>query len=69
MALLDGGFPVLELLMVFSIIVVIYLIFLEVELRQLRKISKKFNVEEHELVKELRLLREEINDLKEIIKK
>ena len=57
------------LLMVFSIIVVIYLIFLEIELRGLRKISKKFHEEEHNLVKELQMLREEISELKEIIKK
>ncbi len=69
MALFEGGFPILEILMIFSIIVVIYLIFLEMELRQLRKISKKFSSEEHDLVKELRLLREEIAELKEIIKK
>jgi hypothetical protein len=55
--------------MVFSIIVVIYLVFLEIELKQLRKISRKFQEDEHDLVKELRLLREEISELKEIIKK
>tara|TARA_Y100000310_G_scaffold231839_1_gene234558 strand:- start:2939 stop:3148 length:210 start_codon:yes stop_codon:yes gene_type:complete len=69
MALFANGFPVLELLMVFSIIVVIYLVFLEIELKQLRKISRKFQEDEHDLVKELRLLREEISELKEIIKK
>jgi|TARA_B100002003_G_scaffold250575_1_gene290482 competence protein ComGC len=69
MVLFANGFPVLELLMVFSIIVVIYLVFLEVELKQLRKVSKKFQEDEHDLVKELRLLREEISELKEIIKK
>ncbi len=65
----DGSLPILELLMVFSIIVVIYLIFLEIELRRLRKISQKFSEEEHDLIKELRMLREEIAELKEIIKK
>ncbi len=55
--------PILELLVVFSIVVVAYLILLEIEFRQLRKIAHKFEDEETELAKEIKDLRAEINAL------
>ena len=55
--------PILELLVVFSIVVVAYLILLEIEFRQLRKIAHKFEDEESELAKEIKLFREELNEL------
>lgn len=55
--------PILELLVVFSIVVVAYLVLLEIEFRQLRKIAHKFEDEESELAKEIKELREEISEL------
>lgn len=55
--------PILELLVVFSIVVVAYLILLEIEFRQLRKIAHKFEDEESELAKEIKMLREELNEM------
>jgi len=60
--------PILELLVVFCIVVVVYLIILEIEFRQLRSITKKFDEEEILLSKEMRELRNEITELKEVIK-
>jgi len=59
--------PILELLVIFSIVVVIYLIILEFEFRQLRVITKKFDQEELTLSNEMRELRKEVSNLKEVI--
>ncbi len=59
--------PILELLVIFSTVVVIYLIILEIEFRQLRKITRKFDEEEIALSKEMRELKEEISTLREVI--
>ncbi len=61
--------PILELLVVFCIVVVVYLIILEIEFRQLKEITKKFDEEEVLLSKEMRELRSEVSELKEVIKK
>jgi len=55
--------PILELLVIFSIVVVAYLVILELEFRQLRRIAKKFDEEELELANEMRELRKEIGEL------
>ena len=55
--------PILELLVVFCIVVVAYLVLLEVEFSQLRKISRKFQDEENYLAKEISMLRDEINKI------
>ena len=60
--------PILELLVIFCIVVVIYLVILEIEFRQLKSITKKFDEEEVLLSKEMRELRNEISELKEVIK-
>jgi type II secretory pathway component PulM len=60
--------PILELLVVFCIVVVIYLVILEIEFRQLKSITKKFDEEEVLLSREMRELRSEITELKEVIK-
>ena len=60
--------PILELLVVFSIVVVVYLVILEFEFRQLKTITRKFDEEEVELATEMRELRKEVADLKDIIK-
>ena len=60
--------PILELLVVFCIVVVIYLVILEIEFRQLKSITKKFDDEEVLLSKEMRELRNEVSELKEVIK-
>lgn len=52
--------PILELLVIFCMVVVVYLIILEIEFRQLRKIIKKFDEEEVMLSKEIRQLRKEL---------
>lgn len=57
--------PLLELLVIFSIVVVVYLVVLEFEFRQQRKIVKKFDEEEVKLSHEIRELREAIDELKE----
>ena len=59
--------PVLELLVLFSVVVVIYLIILEFEFRQLRTITKKFDEEEVALSRAMRELRDEISGLREVI--
>jgi hypothetical protein len=60
--------PILELLVIFSTVVVVYLIILEFEFRQLRVITRKFDEEELQLSNELRELRKEISNLREVIK-
>ena len=59
--------PLLELLVILSIVVVIYLVILEFEFRQLRKITRKFDEEEVQLGVEMRELREEITRLRNIM--
>jgi len=59
--------PLLELLVILSIVVVIYLVILEFEFRQLRKITRKFDEEEVQLGVEMRELREEITRLRNVI--
>ncbi len=56
--------PVLELLVIFSIVVVVYLVILELEFRQLRVIVGKFENEEIQLGREMRELKEEVGELK-----
>jgi hypothetical protein len=60
--------PVLELLVIFSIVVVVYLVILEFEFRQLRIISRKFEDDEIQLGREMRELKEEIGQLKLVMK-
>jgi len=52
--------PILELLVIFFTVVVVYLIILEMEFRQLRKIIIKFDEEEVMLSKEIRELRKQM---------
>lgn len=59
--------PILELLVIFSIVVVVYLVILEFEFRQLRTITRKFDQEELQLSNEMRELRKEVSNLKEVI--
>jgi hypothetical protein len=59
--------PILELLVILSIVVVIYLIILEFEFRQLRRIVRKFDEEEIQLGVEMRELRKAVTDLKAVI--
>ncbi|MFH1364564.1 MAG: hypothetical protein ABIH52_02815 [Candidatus Aenigmatarchaeota archaeon] len=59
--------PLLEILATLSIVVVIYLIILEFEFRQLRNITRKFDEEEVQLGVEMRELREEISKLRSVI--
>jgi type II secretory pathway component PulM len=59
--------PILELLVVFSIVVVIYLVILEFEFRQLRTITRKFDEEEIQLGRAMRELKDEVTALKEVI--
>jgi type II secretory pathway component PulM len=60
--------PILELLVIFSTVVVVYLVILEFEFRQLRIITRKFDEEELQLSNELRELRKEISNLREAVK-
>lgn len=56
--------PILELLVILSTVVVVYLIILEIEFRELRKIIKRFDEEEITLSSEIRELRKDIAGLK-----
>ena len=60
--------PILELLVIFSTVVVVYLVILEFEFRQLRVITRKFDQEELQLSNEMRELRKEIGNLREAVK-
>ena len=60
--------PILELLVIFSTVVVVYLVILEFEFRQLRVITRKFDEEELQLSNEMRELRKEVSNLKDVIK-
>jgi type II secretory pathway component PulM len=60
--------PILELLVIFSTVVVVYLVILEFEFRQLRVITRKFDEEELQLSNEMRELRKEVSNLREVIK-
>jgi type II secretory pathway component PulM len=59
--------PILELMVVFSIVVVIYLIILEFEFRQLRTITRKFDEEEIQLGRAMRELKDEVTALKDVM--
>jgi len=59
--------PILELLVMFSIVVVIYLIILEFEFRQLRTITRKFDEEEIQLGRAMRELKDEVTSLKDVM--
>lgn len=59
--------PILELLVIFCIVVVVYLVILEFEFRQLRKITKRFDEEEIALGRAMRELRDEISSLRNVI--
>ena len=58
--------PILELLAILCLLVVIYLLVMEFEFRQERKIVKDFDEDEVKLSHEIRDLREEIEDLKDL---
>ncbi len=60
--------PIMELLVIFCLLVVVYLIILEFEFRQQKRILKEFDEEEIKLSHEVRELKEAINDLKEVTK-
>lgn len=59
--------PILELLVIFCIVVVVYLVILEFEFRQLRRITKRFDEEEIALGRSMRELRDEISSLRSVI--
>jgi hypothetical protein len=59
--------PILELLVIFSTVVVIYLIILEFEFRQLRTITRKFDEEEIQLGRAMRELKDEVAGLKDVM--
>ena len=56
--------PILELLVIFSVIVVLYLIILELEFRHIRRVRKKLDQHEKEFYKENKTLAREIKELK-----
>jgi len=59
--------PILELLVLFSVVVVIYLFILEFEFRQLRTITRKFDEEEIQLGRAMRELKDEVSGLKDVM--
>jgi len=58
--------PLLELLVILSMIVVVYLLILEFEFRQFRRIVKKMDEEELIFSREVRELRKDIGDMRNI---
>ena len=58
--------PIIELLVLFSTVVVIYLIIMEFEFRQLRIITRKFDEEEVQLDRAMKELKEEFTALREV---
>lgn len=56
--------PILELLVIFSVVVVIYLIILELEFRHIRRVRKKLDEHEKEFYRENKNLAKEIKELK-----
>ena len=61
--------PLLELLLVFSIGVLIYLVLLEFQFRKIMKIIKKLDKEEREIEGERKELEEETNKLQKLVSK
>ncbi len=59
--------PILELLVVLSLVVVLYLVLLELEFRQLRKIQEAEQSSESLLRTEIQDLKSEIQELKDIL--
>lgn len=59
--------PILELLVVLSLVVVLYLVLLELEFRQLRKIQEAEQNSESLLRTEIQDLKTEIQELKDIL--
>ena len=59
--------PVPELIVIFSIVVVLYLIILEFEFRQLRMINRKVDEEEMQLSRAMKELKDEVTALKDVI--
>lgn len=59
--------PILELLVVLSLVVVLYLVLLELEFRQLRKIQESEQASESLLRTEIQDLKTEIQELKDIL--
>ncbi len=59
--------PILELLVILSTFVVIYLILLELEFRQIRKIEKHEDISESTLMTEVQEFRKEIQDLRSLV--
>ncbi len=61
------GIDLLDLITVFFIVLVTYIIILEYEFKEIIRIVKKFDNEETVLGKDIRELKEEISKLKETI--
>jgi hypothetical protein len=59
--------PIIELLVLFSTVVVIYLIIMEFEFRQLRVITRKFDDEEVQLDRAMKELKDEFVALREVM--
>lgn len=56
--------PVTELLLLLSAVIIVYLVILEFEFRQVKNIAKKFDDEELILTKSIRELRDSVSDLR-----
>jgi hypothetical protein len=56
--------PITELLLLLSTVIIVYLVILEFEFRQVKNITKKFDDEELILTKSIRELRDSVNDLR-----
>ena len=56
--------PILELMVIFSVVVVIYLIILELEFRHIRRVRKKLDQHERDFYRENKNLAREIKELK-----
>ena len=58
---------IMELLIGFVLVLVVYLIILELEFRHIRTLTRKFDEEEIQLGREMRELKDEVTALKDVI--
>lgn len=57
----------LEFLALFSLVLVIYLVFLEYEFRQMKRITRRFDEEEFQLNRIMRDLKNEVSELSRVL--
>lgn len=62
------SFPLLQLIVFLCVVVLLFLFVLEIEFRQIKKLTKRFDDEDMVLSKDLRELRETVRELEDLLK-